>query len=92
MKDQVYRIRASDGVWEVFDRRGRRVSERMQTRSDAVVHAKELAQRDGAAQIIVYSEHGHVDSEFFYQREERAALAKDDSVPSMAASRPARRS
>lgn len=87
----VYRVRSiGAGGWEVFDRSGRAVSERMETQSDAVVHAKELARRDGSAQLIVHAKDGTIASEFFYQREERPALAGDDMTRSMAASRPAR--
>jgi hypothetical protein len=82
----VYRVRSADGGWDVFDRGEHRVSERMRTQADAVAHAKELARRDGSAQIIVYDAHGGVASEFFYQREERPALAYDDSARSTAAS------
>ncbi len=87
----VYRVRTvGAGGWEVFDRAGRRVSERMETQSDAVVHAKELAHRDGSAQIIVHAKDGTIASEFFYQKEERASLESDDMTRSMAATRPAR--
>jgi hypothetical protein len=82
----IYRVRCVDGGWEVFDRDERSVSEMMRTQADAVVHAKELARRDGSAQILVYDAHGKVASEFFYQRDERAALAYDDSAPMAAAS------
>jgi hypothetical protein len=82
----VYSVRSVDGGWEVFDRDGRRVSERMRVQTDAVAHAKELARRDGSAQIIVHDDHGKVMSEFIYQREERPALAYDDSTPMTAAS------
>ena len=58
------------------------------TQAEAVMHAKQLARRDGSAQIIVHDEAGTVLSEFFYQRAERTALAYDDSSPSLAASRP----
>jgi hypothetical protein len=82
----VYSIRSIDGGWEVFDREERCLSERMRNQSDAVAHAKELARRDGSAQIIVYDAHGKIASEFIYQREERPALAYDDSTPMTAAS------
>lgn len=84
----VYRVQSVDGGFEVFDREGKRVSERLMTQADAVIHAKELARRAGSAQIIVYGERGKVLSEFFYQRDERSTLASDDSVRSMAASHP----
>jgi hypothetical protein len=38
----------------------------------------------------VHGERDTVTSEFFYQRDERSALASDDSTRTMAASRPAR--
>jgi hypothetical protein len=82
----VYHVHSIDGGWGVFDRRNRSVSEIMRTQADAVVHAKELARRDGSAQIVVHDAHGKVASEFFYQREERASLAYDDSAPTAAAS------
>jgi hypothetical protein len=82
----VYRVRSVDGDWGVFDREDRPVSDRMRTQTDAVVHAKELARRDGIAQIIVYDLDGHVMSEFFYERNERPALEFDDSSPMTAAS------
>jgi hypothetical protein len=86
----VYRVRSVDGAWQVLDREDRRVSDRMRVQADAVAHAKELARRDGSAQIIVHDEHGKVMSEFIYQREERPALAYDDSTPMTAASHAAR--
>lgn len=82
----VYSVRSIDGGWEVFDRDDRCVSERMRVQADAVAHAKELAVRDGSAQIIIHDEHGKVMSEFIYQREERPSLAYDDSTPMTAAS------
>jgi hypothetical protein len=82
----VYRVRSADGGWAVFDREENIASERMRTQADAVAHAKELARRDGSAQIIVYDAHGGIASEFFYQREERPALAYDDSARTTAAS------
>jgi CBS domain-containing protein len=84
----VYHVKSVDGGWEVFDRRGERVSERMDMQSEAVIHAKELARRAGSAQIIVHDERRRIQSEFFYGKDERSALASDDTVPSMAASRP----
>jgi len=83
---RVYRVRSADGGWEVFDRDDHSASERMRTQADAVAHAKELARRDGSAQIIVYDPDGNVVSEFFYQRDERPALAYDDSARTTAAS------
>ena len=82
----VYRVRNIDGDWAVFDRDDRAVSDRMRTQTDAVVHAKELARRDGIGQIVVYDLDGQVMSEFFYERAERAALKYDDSSPFIAAS------
>jgi hypothetical protein len=84
----VYEVRRIDGLWEVFDRDGRRHAvEPLRTKGDAVVHAKELARR-GGAQILVYGDEGKLESEFFYGPEERAALQHDDEVPSLAASQP----
>lgn len=85
----VYRVRPADGVWDVFDGHGARAGRGLRTQGDAVAHAKELARRHGSAQIIVY-DGDRVASEFFYQTEERSALAADDAVPTLAASRPAR--
>lgn len=82
----VYRVRSVDGSWRVFDRDERSVSGLITTQADAVVHAKELARRDGSAHIVVCDTKGNVASEFFYQREERPALAYDDSSPMNAAS------
>jgi hypothetical protein len=82
----VYSVRSIGAGWEVFDREDRSVSERMRSQSDAVGHAKELARRDGSAQLVVYDVHGKIASEFFYQREERPSLAYDDSTPMTAAS------
>jgi hypothetical protein len=87
--DGVYHVRWMGSGWEVQNRTGKSVSEPRMTQADAVVHAKELARREGAAQIIVHDRNGTVLSEFFYQRGERDALAYDDSSPSFAASRPA---
>jgi hypothetical protein len=82
----VYSVRSVDGGWEVIDRDEHRVSDRMRVQADAVAHAKELARRDGSAQIIVHDEDDKVMSEFIYQREERPSLAYDDSTPMTAAS------
>jgi YD repeat-containing protein len=87
-REQAYRVRNIGGGWEVFDNGGRSVSERMRSQADAVAHSKELARRDGSAQILVYDEQGKLASEFFYQREERTALAYDDDTPTMAATHP----
>jgi hypothetical protein len=90
MRENFYRVRPWAGGWGVFanEEDVRKVTEPLRTRSDAVIHAKELARRSKGAQILVYDEHGKLASEFFYQPDERAALATDDSVPSLAASRP----
>jgi hypothetical protein len=85
---RAYRVRSVGGGWEVFDDAGRSLSERMRTQADAVAHSKELARRDGSAQVLVYDEHGKLASEFFYQREERRSLAYDDSTPTAAAAHP----
>jgi hypothetical protein len=87
--DAVYHVRWMGSAWEVLDRRGRTVSEPRMAQADAVMHAKQLAKRDGSAQIIVHDMAGTVVSEFIYQRGERAALAYDDAPPSLAASHPA---
>lgn len=87
-RSPVYRVRNLDGDWMVFDREDRPASDRMLTQTDAVAHAKELARRDGIAQVIVYDLEGRVMSEFFYEREERPALEYDDSSPQMAAAHP----
>ena len=89
--DNVYHVRWLGSGWQVCDRDDRVLSDPMQVQADAVVHAKELARRDGSAQIIVHDQAGSVLSEFFYQHNERGALAYDDTNPSLAASRPARR-
>lgn len=82
----LYRVRSIDGDWVVVDRDDNRVSDRMRTQTDAVLHAKELARRDGIGQIVVHDLEGRVMSEFFYEREERPALEFDDSSPVTAAS------
>lgn len=86
----VYRVKSMNGGWEVYDRDGNPVSDMFMAQSDAVVHAKELAHRDGSAQIIVHAKDGSIVSEFFYQRDERSSLSFDDSLRTFAASRPAR--
>ncbi len=88
MNDKSFHIRSSDGGWAVFTPSGASVSETLRTRADAVIHAKQLAQREGMAQILIYGEDGSLESEFFYGRDERRSLATDDSVSSLAASRP----
>src|SRR5262249_43158078 len=89
MEKEAFYVRSTGGAWAVFSRKGGRLSELMGNRPDAVIHAKELARRAGSAQILVFGEDGKLDSEFFYGRDERAALASDDSAPSIAASTPA---
>jgi hypothetical protein len=86
-KGAVYSVKSIDGGWEVFDRGGHCLSAEPQPKNDAVIHAKELARHDGA-QILIYAENGKLESEFFYQRDERASLSHDDSVRSLAASEP----
>lgn len=90
MRDEFYRVKPWAGGWGVFASADdlRRTEEAHRTRADAVIHAKELARRAGGAQILVYGEHGELDSEFFYQPDERPALADDDSIASFAATRP----
>jgi hypothetical protein len=83
-----YHVKSLDGEWAVFDRAGRRLTEPLRTQGDAVVHAKELARAAGAAQVIVHSADGSVVSEFFHLRDERSALDRDDTLPTLAASRP----
>jgi len=66
--------------------------EPFRTSADAVAHAKELAKHaPTGAQIGVYGEDGKLMSEFFFQQQERPALDRDDTVPTMAASYPASR-
>jgi hypothetical protein len=89
MMDRYFRIRPWAGGWGVFanEEDEPRVTEPLRSQGDAVIHAKELARSNDGAQILVYDEHGKLVSEFFYQHDERAALASDDTVPSVAASR-----
>ena len=82
--DKVYHVRWVSSGWRVCDEHAT-VSEPRYSQADAVMHAKELARRDGSAQIVVHDELGTVVSEFFYQREERKALDYDDAPPSLAA-------
>ena len=89
-ESMVYFVKHVSAGWEVFDRAGRRLSAGPQAKSDAVIHAKELARR-GVAQILIYGETGKLESEFFYQGAERPSLAHDDTVPSMAATQPIHR-
>jgi hypothetical protein len=87
-----YRVRYDGADWFVEDKQGARTSERMRSQAEAVIHAKELARRDGSAQIIVHDQTDLVVSEFFYQRAEREPLRDtDDEIPSLAASQPARK-
>jgi CBS domain-containing protein len=85
-----FHVESLDGGWVVVDREGRHLGELQRTQSDAVIHAKELARRIGSAQVIVHRQDGSVASEFFYQRDERSALSSDDSLATVAASKPAR--
>lgn len=91
VKGKVYHVYYTGGCWEVLDRMGQPVSSPVMTQVDAVIHAKELARRDGGGQIIAHREDGTVASEFIYQPEERRSLERDDSVRSFAASKPERR-
>jgi hypothetical protein len=84
----VFLVKSVAGGYEVFDRRGQRLSHGPQEKADAVIHAKELA-RPGGAHVLVYAVNGDLESEFFYQEEEREALDRDDSTSSFAASQPA---
>ena len=90
-RTNTYRVKYIDGAWMVFDAEGAPVSDRLRSQVDAVIHAKELARRDGVARIIVHDDRDLVTSEFFYQREERHALAADDRIPTLAATEPVRR-
>ena len=84
----VYHVTWIGSGWAVQDRKSATISIPYATQGDAVVHAKECAVRDGSAQIIVHYKEGGVSSEFFYGREQRPALAFDDSSSkSLAASR-----
>ncbi|HEY1959179.1 MAG TPA: DUF2188 domain-containing protein [Polyangiaceae bacterium] len=87
----VFHVRWMGTGWEVQDRKGKSLSEPRMAQAEAVMHAKELARREGTGQIIVHDMAGTVVSEFFYQRAERSALAYDDASPSFAASRPVRK-
>lgn len=88
----LYRIIYEDGFFVVIDHAGQRVSDLLETTGDAVAHAKELAIRDGSAQIVVQDRSGRVVSEFMHQREERPALREDDETDdSLFGSRPATR-
>jgi hypothetical protein len=88
----VFRIRPWAGGWGVFRDEENVAVEPYRTPADAVIHAKELARHtEDGAQICVYNESGTLLSELFYQRDERSALDRDDTIPSLAASRPARR-
>jgi hypothetical protein len=85
---EVFLVKSVAGGYEVFDRRGQRLSHGPQEKGDAVIHAKELA-RAGGAHVLVYRDNGELESEFFYQRDERESLSRDDSTSSFAASQPA---
>jgi acetoin utilization protein AcuB len=87
-----YAVRPWAGGWGVFSGDANAVVEPYRTAADAVVHAKELAKRSAAgAHVRVYDDEGMLVSELFYQRDERPALERDGAIPSIAASRPARR-
>ena len=90
--DKVYHVRWISSGWHVCDKNDCTLSEPTYTQAAAVMRAKELARRDGSAQIIVHDEAGSVVSEFFYEREEREALAYDNAPPTMAATHADKRS
>ncbi|MBI2389244.1 MAG: DUF2188 domain-containing protein [Deltaproteobacteria bacterium] len=93
MHQSLYRVVHVDGGWAVLDRAGKRCGDLYQTQGDGVVRAKELALRDGSAQIVVQGPDGRVVSDFMHQREERHSLRRDDSTDdSLFGSAPARRS
>ena len=73
----VYRIRSEDGGWDVIDGKGARVAAGLRAQSDAIAHAKELAKKNGSAEIVVYDDQGAVASQFFYMSKERSSLATD---------------
>jgi hypothetical protein len=88
----VFRIKPWAGGWGVFRGDENVAVEPFRTPADAVIHAKELARQvAGGAQLCIYNESGALLSEFFFQGDERAALGRDEMIPSLAASRPARR-
>jgi hypothetical protein len=91
MSDEAFHVRLVGSSWRVIDGGGRQHGEPLRTRGDAVGHAKELARRAGLAQVLVYGDSGKLESEFFYGRDERRALARDDGVSSLAATHPAHR-
>lgn len=87
-----YSVRPWAGGWGVFVGDANAADEPFRTAGDAVAHAKELARHSASgAQIRVSNEAGTLLSEFFYQEAERISLERDGTVPSIAASRPARR-
>jgi CBS domain-containing membrane protein len=89
---RAYDARPWAGGWGVFVGDTSVVGEPLRAAADAVAHAKDLARHSaGGAQIRVIDGSGTLVSEFFYLDEERAALERDGTVPSIAASRPARR-
>ncbi len=75
----LYRVIHIDGGWTVVDHSGNRLTGLLQTPADGVIRAKELAVRDGSAQIVVQDRDGRVVSDFMHQREERPSLVDDDS-------------
>jgi hypothetical protein len=89
--DRAYRIRPWAGGWGVFSGDENVSVEPFRTPADAIIHAKELARRAGGAQICVHDEEGAVMSEFFYRPAEHGVLEHDKTVPTIAASGPARR-
>jgi hypothetical protein len=91
MASRVYRIQPWAGGWGVFEDSRVDAVEPFRTQGDAVVHAKELASgSDEGAQVIVQGEDGRILSEFFYQRDEREGLRAAATVPTVAASAPAK--
>lgn len=89
----LYRVVHIDGGWAVLDQSGSRCGGLYQAQGDGVVRAKELAIRDGSAQIVVQDVNGRVVSDFMHQREERHALRQDDTTDdSLFGSAAARRS
>jgi CBS domain-containing protein len=76
----VYRVRSSDGAWDVFDRMGVRVAKGLRTQGDAVMYARERAVRDGSAEIVVYDDEDNVVSERFYRTDEHSAMATEETA------------
>ena len=61
----VYTVRSVGGGYEVFDRTGRRRSERPEAKDDAVIRARWLATGAGA-HILIYAKDGTFESSFFH--------------------------